>query len=41
MAVYGEMTAEQKTELEGLIFDHICVSFGLEILKKVPGYVST
>lgn len=24
-----------------MIFDHICVSFGCEILKKIKGYVST
>lgn len=40
-AVYRELTEEQRVELENLIFDHVCVSFGIEILKKVPGYVST
>lgn len=24
-----------------MIFDHICVSFGVKILEKIKGYVST
>lgn len=39
--VYEELTPEQKGQLENLILDHISVSFGCEILKKIPGYIST
>lgn len=31
----------QRADLINLIFDHICVSFGVKILEKIKGYVST
>lgn len=41
VAVYEELTPEQKVELDNLVLDHVSVSFGCEILKKIPGYIST
>lgn len=35
------MPDNQKDSLIELIYDHLFVSFGCNILKKVPGYVST
>lgn len=38
---WGDLSAEQRGELIELIFDHLCVSFGVKILEKVKGFVST
>lgn len=38
---YTTLTQEQQVSLIHLIVDKICVNFGLEILKIVPGLVST
>lgn len=38
---WTQLNEQQKEELIDLIFDHICVSFGVRILQKVKGYVST
>lgn len=40
-AVYEELSSDQKSQLENLVLDHLSVSFGCEILKKIPGYIST
>lgn len=40
-AVWAELQEEDKLHLIDLIFDHLAVSFGCEILKIVPGFVST
>lgn len=39
--VWSELDDLEKSNLVDLIFDHLSVSFGCEILKIVPGYVST
>lgn len=38
---FESLTEELKTQLVHLIVDKICVNFGIEILKIVPGLVST
>jgi transaldolase len=38
---YGKKHGAKGTELLHLVLDKICVNFGAEILKYVPGYVST
>lgn len=40
-AVWSQLDEQEKGNLVDLIYDHLCVSFGCEILKIVPGYVST
>jgi transaldolase len=40
-AEWEKLDEGQRQELIDLIFDHVCVSFGVEILKKVKGFVST
>ena len=40
-AVWEELSTEQRVELIELAFDHLCVSFGVKILEKIKGYVST
>lgn len=38
---WGDLSSEQQSELIDLIYDHLCVSFGVKILEKIKGYVST
>jgi len=38
---WEEMDVNQRELLIELVYDHLFVSFGINILKKVPGYVST
>ena len=38
---WEKLNHQQQSALVELIFDHICVSFGCEILKRIKGYVST
>ena len=40
-ADWAKLNESQKEILIALVFDHICVSFGCEILKRIKGYVST
>ena len=40
-AEWDKINEQQQSALIDLIFDHICVSFGCEILKRIKGYVST
>lgn len=40
-AKWNQLDQADKSSLIDLIFDHIAVSFGCQILKIVPGFVST
>jgi transaldolase len=35
------LSEEHRNDLVDLIYDHLCVSFGVKILEKIKGYVST
>lgn len=39
--LYSSLGEEEKGEYINLVIDHLSVSFGVELLKKLPGYVST
>jgi transaldolase len=38
---WDKLSEEQQNDLVELIYDHLCVSFGVKILEKIKGYVST
>lgn len=38
---WAALNDHQKNDLIDLVFDHICVSFGVKILERIKGYVST
>ncbi len=38
---WEKLSEEQQNDLVELIYDHLCVSFGVKILEKIKGYVST
>jgi transaldolase len=38
---WKKLDDKQKSDLVDLIFDHLCVVFGVKLLSKIKGYVST
>lgn len=38
---WDKLDESQRTDLIELIFDHLCVSFGIKLLERIKGYVST
>lgn len=38
---WAALNEEERSEVVELIYDHLCVSFGVKILEKIKGYVST
>lgn len=41
LTVYSELNEKRKKEFVNLVLDYLAVNFGVELLKRIPGYVST